>query len=291
MVFTEDFKIINGNSSHQLSVDGEFNVQNILERRFEMTSNQINYWNYVENSRHNRAVEIETHRSNVTNERETNRSNLARESETSRHNLADEQIRTRANEITSEYNNRYLSELSRHNQATEGLEQQRIYSGYEGYAASERNAQRAASAQYAGVNLGYAQLAETQRLNNLVTSETRRTNRANESIRNKQASAQMSQADSSQTNAATNRLNALTAQSTYELEKEKWNSIGAESARASVDKMTSETARNYAQAERAEVQNQTDKNRLILDAFKTGAETAIQGIDTARKFIPFLGGM
>lgn len=91
-----------------------------------MTKNQIEFANYVEGSRHNRAgeeevnrhnlaTEVETHRNNTVQEywtgfnaTETQRSNQAKEVETSKHN--------RATEKQAKYE---LKETKKHNRATE----------------------------------------------------------------------------------------------------------------------------------------------------------------------------
>lgn len=69
-----------------------------------MTQHQINYWNYDETKRHNRAVEDETKRNNIVVSNEVTRHNLVTEGETQRHNVVTE------------------GESARHNRATEGLQ-------------------------------------------------------------------------------------------------------------------------------------------------------------------------
>lgn len=248
-----------------------------------MTSNQINYWNYVENSRHNQAVETETHRSNVTNERETYRSNRARETETERHNRADEQIRFEANQITSDYNNGYLSEMRRHNQASEENERAKVGAQYYASDTSRANAATAAGAQYAGVSLGYAQLSEQQRLNNLVTSETHRSNVVDEANKRVQNRAEEKRAEAARKQAETQAGNLA-------FEQEKWSSMGYQNAQANLNKVTSETARNYAQAERYPAQTENERRKWILDLANTIVDAADVAGRTALRTIPFLGG-
>lgn len=77
-----------------------------------MTTNQINYWNYVETMRANRAREDENRRSNIAREEETKRSNLSKEGETLRSNVARER-ETRRSNLANEV------ELGRHNAAVE----------------------------------------------------------------------------------------------------------------------------------------------------------------------------
>jgi hypothetical protein len=74
-----------------------------------MTQNQINYWKFKEDQRHNLAQEShnerslnEQVRSNVAKESETRRSNLAHESETNRSNVAREMEANRSNLASEE---------------------------------------------------------------------------------------------------------------------------------------------------------------------------------------------
>lgn len=90
-----------------------------------MTANQINYWSLQETKRSNLAREEETNRSNLAKEKETNRSNLASEFETNRHNLVSEGIgqqQANAASLNAQVNYMNVQELSRHNNAMEGLQ-------------------------------------------------------------------------------------------------------------------------------------------------------------------------
>lgn len=130
-----------------------------------MTKNQIDYWNFVENKRHNQAMELyssgtlnETKRSNLAREEETQRSNLARESETKRSNLANELLGTSR-----------LQEDVRHNQT------------------SEKETSRSNIAREFETNRSnVANEIETHRSNVAREVETNRHNRADEEIRNDQ---------------------------------------------------------------------------------------------------------
>lgn len=102
-----------------------------------MTHNQIEYFKYLESTRHNKVSETETNRSNLANERiasgnlsESIRHNIAAENETGRHNQATEQLEQgkltesiRHNQAAEEENRRhniaYEDETARHNIATE----------------------------------------------------------------------------------------------------------------------------------------------------------------------------
>lgn len=97
-----------------------------------MTGNQINYWNMVENKRHNLAGESETARHNKRSE-DIDLSEISLRSdtlaETQRSNLANEAIKGRSNDIdlakvaeTRRHNVVGELEVSRHNIATEGIE-------------------------------------------------------------------------------------------------------------------------------------------------------------------------
>lgn len=75
-----------------------------------MTKNQIDYWRYREDQRHNQASEKEENRSNLAKEGENYRHNTSTEKETHRHNVATEGI-----DISK------LNETQRHNKETEAL--------------------------------------------------------------------------------------------------------------------------------------------------------------------------
>lgn len=110
----------------------------MFERRVsDMTHNQIEYFKYLESTRHNKVSEAETNRSNLANEQiasgnlsESIRHNIAAETETGRHNQATEQLEQgkltesiRHNQAAEEENRRhnvaYEDETARHNIATE----------------------------------------------------------------------------------------------------------------------------------------------------------------------------
>lgn len=100
-----------------------------------MTSNQIAYWNLVEQKRANMASENtkrfsaeETQRANQAKEAETFRSNLAKEQETKRSNLAHEYEATRHNRQQERFSQdqltiegHKLNETKRHNVASESV--------------------------------------------------------------------------------------------------------------------------------------------------------------------------
>lgn len=67
-----------------------------------MTANQINFYNAVENRRHNIATENETHRTNRYYEQETTRHNVATETETNRHNVVTENETARHNKVSEQ---------------------------------------------------------------------------------------------------------------------------------------------------------------------------------------------
>lgn len=113
-----------------------------------MTQNQIQYWSmkdqreaYLEQARHNLAVEAETQRSNrareafdLSNLQETNRSNIAREQETNRANVARETETNRSNlsneglkRVDLSISSNVSAENRRHNLASETLTQERQF--------------------------------------------------------------------------------------------------------------------------------------------------------------------
>lgn len=119
----------------------------MVERRFHMTNNQIQFWNLEEQKRSNRAREFENTRSNRAREVENNRSNRARELEANRSNVASENIRRSELRQRSEHELRSDLEAQRSNLANEGIK------------------------------------AQSNSTNLLANLEQGRTNRANESIR------------------------------------------------------------------------------------------------------------
>lgn len=107
-----------------------------------MTTNQVAYWNYVENSRNHRNMEWETHRANLAKEAETHRANKAQEDianrnltlttadiaekirsnkvkemETQRSNQVNEQERERVNTASILNQDKYTNEMIRNNVA------------------------------------------------------------------------------------------------------------------------------------------------------------------------------
>lgn len=67
-----------------------------------MTSNQVSYWNLIEQQRSNREREKETNRSNLIKEGETHRSNVAKERENERSNQVKEMETARHNRTQEE---------------------------------------------------------------------------------------------------------------------------------------------------------------------------------------------
>lgn len=190
-----------------------------------MTRNQLMYWQNVETERSNKAREAETHRYNTEYLKELNRSNVTREQETERHNRAMELLTNqsqaevaRHNSVTELQTDVNLAEQQRSHQANEALQTRQIGLGYAnlglGYGQlSEliRHNQAGEKAQIISLNqerdlrereqeLSQERLAEEARSNraqeqsNLLnwiartqaTSETIRTNVANENLREKE---------------------------------------------------------------------------------------------------------
>lgn len=183
-----------------------------------MTANQIAYWNYVENSRHNRATERETGRSNKAREIETYRSNTTNEGLSAERN---ELLRAQ-NSINAQYNLQRLEEDSRHNRAQESLEalkrnieQQQVDVSYAKLANDLKAAQIRAGAQYAAVGATYASIAEQNRAN--IARETENTRHAMETERtaNREVSV-------SRINAAANTSRAQTAARGQTLSEAQW---------------------------------------------------------------------
>lgn len=134
-----------------------------------MTSNQIKYWDLEERKRSNRVNEVEVHRANRAREDETNRHNVAVETETNRHNIAVEGMTLQQ-----------VSELQRHNQATEVQAAADLQERHRANVEQEHIGRL-------NVGLGYARLNEENRHNlaseqNTLYSilETQRSNRQRE---------------------------------------------------------------------------------------------------------------
>ena len=135
MVFTrsksKQITVLNA-LSHMLAIVRD-NKYSTRKEEYFLTSNQINYQNYLENVRHNQAVESETGRHNVSTETlgfatlgETQRHNVVGESETYRHNVQGENIswysaseNARHNRTSEAQNASSLAESMRHNVASE----------------------------------------------------------------------------------------------------------------------------------------------------------------------------
>lgn len=165
-----------------------------------MTANQIAYWNYVENNRHNIASEKEALRSNRAKEREQHRSNVAQESLTSAAN----QIRQQSNLINDAHYVRQDSEANRHNLAMEQLSRQ------------------SNDLQKLNVALGYATLGNQRAIAEMNTglgyanlSESTRHDIESENIQNRNVSV-------GRVNAAANRQNAATRQQEFQLKQTQW---------------------------------------------------------------------
>lgn len=234
-----------------------------------MTHNQIEYWNYRENSRHNVETERETNRSNVARESETNRHNVVTETETHRSNVANEQlkgeendIRREANVINREHYERMDAETSRHNAAQEyfsgrslDTERERVTLGY--YQSDQSLAGQMASvgAQYANVaeqqRAHMAQEAETNRSNLEKERETWRHNLAQEKVGWATSQAQQERASAASTQASVSARNQA-------LEQQKWETAGYHNAYTQNKLMNEQAKTQQAQQERYKTQNRND---------------------------------
>lgn len=130
-----------------------------------MTQNQIRYWEHVENVRSNKVREAENYRHNTVTERETTRHNVSTEGETHRHNV-----------VSEAQTDKQLSEIARHNRASENISYGQISLGYSQLAETSRhNKQQELLTDYAN--------REISRHNTAVESETNRTNVVNEGLK------------------------------------------------------------------------------------------------------------
>lgn len=219
-----------------------------------MTRNQIDYWNYVENSRHNQEVERETKRSNKAQLQEQRRANEAREYENERTNRANEAIRREANVI----NRGATAEIARHNYEQEAatvrsqdIERQRVALGYAQSAVSERIATIQAGVGYANVGATYASISEQQRANMAREAENTRHNLETEGV-------SWAQSDVAGSNAVANLLNAQTRKGELQLKQEQWSKIGYDQAQANLRLTVQQGLTQIAQRERMAHQNMTD---------------------------------
>lgn len=177
-----------------------------------MTANQIAYWNYVENQRHN-----------LSTEAEQNRSNLAQEEERKRANLASERLTKEQNTINRVHLGRMDSETNRHNVATESAAVQQDLTRQRSNDVSELSARLHAETAYAQTALGYANLAETSRANQAREIEINRSNLENE----RQNVLGLS---TKAVEAKTNALKAKTDAGRLALDSEKWTTVGKDTA-------------------------------------------------------------
>lgn len=132
-----------------------------------MTANQIAYFSYKENKRHN----LETEAFNISQLDEVRRHNLAYESETQRHNLANESY-----QIMS------LAEAKRHNIATETQQSNLLTETIRHNTMTENELLRSNTArENETFRSNVARESETQRSNKAKESETQRHNLETES--------------------------------------------------------------------------------------------------------------
>lgn len=159
-----------------------------------MTHNQIAYFQAQETQRSNLATEKETNRANLARENEINRNNRAVEAETNRHNLATEYE-------TSRNNRAQLLEGSRHNYATENNAAMANAINQSHYVRQDYN-------QYLGVQETGRHNRHSEYIGTGQLSESRRSNRAKESLSETLNAINARNAKIAQQNADTNRLNA-----------------------------------------------------------------------------------
>lgn len=244
-----------------------------------MTKNQIDYWNYVENSRHNLAME----RNEARKQDEVNRSNMAQEAiaqqgnaikrqqniinqshyerldaESQRANLARERETNRANVA-------YETETNRHNVVNE------LYQG-----SSLANAREIASIS-AGV--GYANVAETQRANMVREAETNRSNLVYESIAQLNAESQGRQAGAAV-------VNASTKAGELQFSRDKWSSIGLQQAQVQTwaDQQDTRVKLAKLDSDLALARSQIASN--YAKTAESGSRTLSNTVGLISKFIP-----
>lgn len=246
-----------------------------------MTKNQIDYWNYVENARHNRATE----RLSSEQQRETNRANLAQESIQQRRN----DINYRANVINAQHYSNMDSENRRSNMAREQetnrsnlvLEQETKRRNLANESFNYAGLVNAADIARISAGVGYANVAEQQRSNIAREQETNRSNLIYESIAARNSDANVS-------NAFSNAKNAETQSSKLGFERDKWSSIGLQSAQISAWAQQQDTRMKIARldADLANLNSQTVAN--YSKAAESGTRALNNVLGLASKFS--LGG-
>lgn len=202
-----------------------------------MTRNQIEYWNYIENSRHNKAVEKEQEAHNRATRNEILRSNRARE-----------RLTAQGNAINALNNSQRNAETYRHNYATEvanlqslDVERQRVGLGYYSSNVGLEAAKVSAGVGYANVGLGYANLGELNRHNMMQEGVAGRNILTQEK------------------NAYTNLLQAANQQRKLQLEQRKWNEAQKGNVLADTTLKAQQLIQSQATVERMANQNVTDK--------------------------------
>lgn len=187
-----------------------------------MTNNQIQYWRLQEEKRHQKAVERETEKNN------------RRVSQDKRlQAYLEQKARAQANVITGAYNEKYLTELSKHNRELEqlqylqhqrelaklGFNQQQINLGYDQLANARTVASINAGVGYAQVGAQYANLAELQRAN--LAKEELQLRQQNEAMRHNLSAEELGWANQ---RVGQQQANANTRRQAFE--EQKWSSIG-----------------------------------------------------------------
>lgn len=231
-----------------------------------MTANQIAYWNYVENSRHNLASETEAKRSNLAKERESNRSNVANEVLKGR----EIDVKQASNLINDAHYVRSDQETQRHNAVMENyyltgnaLRQAEVQQGYAQLANSRYIAELSNQ-------LGYANLAEQTRYN-----------KENAAIGNRNVSV-------GRINAKANTLNSLTRSREQDLKEQQWS-----------DPYVAGTRKySYAQSRLNTIKTQADIDYTKVSTMKLGLDAGTNVLNSianltnsAARLVPAVGGM
>lgn len=239
-----------------------------------MTRNQIEYWNYVENSRHNKATESEQTRANKAKEFENNRANVANE-EIQRYRNA---LTRQSNIINADYNSRYLAETNRSN-----LERERYNARMADISAANINlgyAQAANAYDIAQLNYGvgmanvgatYANIAEQSRANQARELETNRSNLVNEAVKFKTA--------------GTDMFKAQTGRQQLEFDINKWNNP-VERAQRQANYFHTIAQTNESQARLGNLNSSTSLNKAkTFTTYTQGVKNIVDLTSNAAKVI------
>lgn len=256
-----------------------------------MTRNQIDFARLNEERRTNRAKEAEAARSNLAREQETVRHNVVTEGESARHNvitegetnranLASERLKHEANVINRDSAANQLTEVNRHNIATETIQQQdadtrrgQLSLGYDQLKEQIRHNQRNEEYQRDVLGENYRHNTTTELLSGLQLSEMNRHNIASEGVESIKAMASDTQARaaSKRADAEQQQQDRLERESAMTLQP-KVENMRADTSLKEMQTTVSATQadRNAAETQRTAQSTELDRQRNAREWINTG---------------------